>query len=198
MIFRLAISVIFVTGLAKWFSRSYLNIILGVWFTNEFVAFEIFKNFNEQKNYLIAVSGLLLCISSVLIYKFYKFDPIDANLLINEQAINLTTQYTDTFREYVTLEDFIQEVKVSNTDKSSKKLKENFSMEECEVRILKRWKTLSFLQTLRLNGILRMMCISCLIFFKYRIVNKMVVIITIKDEEKLGLFVSIQSLSYFI
>ncbi len=41
---------------------------------------------------------------------------------------------------------------------------------------------------MRLNGMLRMMCITCLIFFKYRIVNKMVVIITIKDEDRLGLF----------
>ena len=69
-------------------------------------------------------------------------------------------------------------------------------MLEYETRILKRWKTLSFLQTLRLNGIIRMMIISCLIFFKYRIVNKMVVIITIKKEEdkpeeqKQSLFVS--------
>ena len=67
-------------------------------------------------------------------------------------------------------------------------------MLEYETRILKRWKTLSFLQTLRLNGIIRMMIISCLIFFKYRIVNKMAVIITIKneedktDEQKLSLF----------
>jgi hypothetical protein len=63
-------------------------------------------------------------------------------------------------------------------------------MLEYETRILKRWKTLSFLQTLRLNGIIRMMIISCLIFFKYRIVNKMVVLITIKEEQKQSLFVS--------
>lgn len=44
VVFRLGISIIFVTGIAKWFSRSYLNIILGVWFTNEFIAFEIFKS----------------------------------------------------------------------------------------------------------------------------------------------------------
>lgn len=50
---------------------------------------------------------------------------------------------------------------------------------------------MSFLQTLRLNGIVRMMFISCLIFFKYRIVNKMVVIVTYKDMDRLGLFVSI-------
>lgn len=89
----------------------------------------------------------------------------------------------------MTLDDFMQEVKVSNKDRSSKKLKDNnISVGEYETRILKRWKTLSFLQTLRLNGIVRMMFISCLIFFKYRIVNKMVVIVTKKDENRLGLF----------
>ena len=145
------------------------------------------------------ISGFVLCASSLLIYKFYKFDPIDANLLINEQAINLTTQFTDNFREYVTLDDFMQEVKVSNKDRSSKKLKDNnISVGEYETRILKRWKTLSFLQTLRLNGIVRMMFISCLIFFKYRIVNKMVVIVTKKDENRLGLFVRISFISLYI
>ncbi len=72
---------------------------------------------------------------------------------------------------------------MSNIDKSSKKFKDESYMIEYETRILKRWKTLSFLQTLRLNGIIRMMIISCLIFFKYRIVNKMAVIISIKNEE---------------
>ena len=28
---------------------------------------------------------------AVLIYKFYNLDPIDANLIIHEQAINLTS-----------------------------------------------------------------------------------------------------------
>jgi hypothetical protein len=190
----LGISIIFITGLAKWFSRYHLLIIIGVWLTNEFVAFEIFKNLESAKNELLTISGVLLCLSSILIYKFYKFDPIDANLLINEQAIYLTTQYTDTFREYVTLEEFLNEMKMSNIDKSSKKFKDESYMIEYETRILKRWKTLSFLQTLRLNGIIRMMIISCLIFFKYRIVNKMAVIISIKNEEdkpdgqKLSLF----------
>ena len=93
----------------------------------------------------------------------------------------------------------MQEVKVSNKDRSSKKLKDNnISVGEYETRILKRWKTLSFLQTLRLNGIVRMMFISCLIFFKYRIVNKMVVIVTKKDENRLGLFVRISFISLYI
>ena len=99
----------------------------------------------------------------------------------------------------MTLDDFMQEVKVSNKDRSSKKLKDNnISVGEYETRILKRWKTLSFLQTLRLNGIVRMMFISCLIFFKYRIVNKMVVIVTKKDENRLGLFVRISFISLYI
>ena len=88
---------------------------------------------------------------------------------------------------------------MSKTDRSTKKLNDNNKSEsEYETRILKRWKTLSFLQTLRLNGIVRMMFISCLIFFKYRIVNKMVVIVTKRDDNKLGLFVSIIFTSPFL
>lgn len=54
----------------------------------------------------------MLLVSAIAIYKgFYKLDPIDAELIINEQAINLTSQYTETFRTYVGLDDFIQEMK---------------------------------------------------------------------------------------
>lgn len=56
--------------------------------------------------------GLLCC--AFVIYKFYRLDPIDQELIINEQAINLTSQYTDNFRTYVHLDDFIQEIKMSN------------------------------------------------------------------------------------
>jgi hypothetical protein len=55
--------------------------------------------------------GLLGC--AVLVYKFYRLDPIDQELIINEQAINLTSQYTENFRTYVHLDDFIQELKIS-------------------------------------------------------------------------------------
>jgi len=47
---------------------------------------------------MIAVSGGLLLVSCYFIYYNYRLDPIDADLIINEQAINLTSQYTDTFR----------------------------------------------------------------------------------------------------
>ena len=49
--------------------------------------------------------GLLGC--AVLVYKFYRLDPIDQELIINEQAINLTSQYTENFRTYFHLDDFI-------------------------------------------------------------------------------------------
>ena len=59
------------------------------------------------------MSGICLIVSAFLIHKFYRLDPIDQELIINEQAINLTSQYTDNFRTYVNLDDFIQELKNS-------------------------------------------------------------------------------------
>jgi hypothetical protein len=119
VLLRLAISTIFITGLAKWFSRSYLHLVIGAWFTNEFVAFEMYRWLQyykdnqsiDYKNILIAVSGGLLLVSCYFIYYHYKLDPIDAELIINEQAINLTSQYTNTFRTEIQLENFIQEMK---------------------------------------------------------------------------------------
>ena len=53
--------------------------------------------------------GLLGCV--YLLRRYYRFDPIDAGLLVNEQAINLTSQHTEYFRTYITLDDFIEAVK---------------------------------------------------------------------------------------
>jgi len=49
----------------------------------------------------------MLFVCAALIYFFYRLDPIDQNLIINEQAINLTSQYTDNFRTQILLDDFI-------------------------------------------------------------------------------------------
>ena len=42
-----------------------------------------------------------------LMVKYYRIDPIDCGLLVNEQAINLTSQYTEEVREHVILDQFI-------------------------------------------------------------------------------------------
>ena len=49
----------------------------------------------------------------MVIHKFYKIDPIDADMIINEQAINLTSQHTDNFRVLVLVDDFFEEMKNS-------------------------------------------------------------------------------------
>ena len=43
------------------------------------------------KNGLLILSGILLIFMSILILIKYKLDPIDQNLIIHEQAINLTS-----------------------------------------------------------------------------------------------------------
>ena len=45
-----------------------------------------------------------------------------------------------------------------------------------ENKILKRWRTPSMLETLRLTGVLRMLICTTVLFFKYRILNKFVII----------------------
>ena len=71
------------------------------------MAFLIYRFFKDEKEILILGSGVLLLGCAVLVYKFYRLDPIDQELIINEQAINLTSQYTENFRTYVHLDDFI-------------------------------------------------------------------------------------------
>ena len=86
----------------------------------------------------------------MVFYKFVKFDPIDADMIINEQAINLTSQHTDNFRNLVTVEDFFEEIKnTSNSIRDDSTRQELFDR-----RILKRWKTPSLLETLRLDYVL--------------------------------------------
>jgi len=86
----------------------------------------------------------------VVFYKFVKFDPIDADMIINEQAINLTSQHTDNFRNLVMVEDFFEEIKnTSNSIRDDSTRQELFDR-----RILKRWKTPSLLETLRLDYVL--------------------------------------------
>jgi hypothetical protein len=71
------------------------------------LAFLIYRFFKDEKEILILGSGVFLLGCAVLVYKFYRLDPIDQELIINEQAINLTSQYTENFRTYVHLDDFI-------------------------------------------------------------------------------------------
>lgn len=52
-----------------------------------------------KDEYLYMSSGLALMMLSYVLIKRYRMDPIDAGVLVNEQAINLTSQYTDEVRD---------------------------------------------------------------------------------------------------
>jgi len=82
-----------------------------MWFTNEVIAFGVTYIFKDHKDYFLAVSGVFLVGLAFLLIKIVRFDPIDADMIINEQAINLTSQHTETFRNLVMLEDFKEEMK---------------------------------------------------------------------------------------
>ncbi|TNV81983.1 hypothetical protein FGO68_gene8284 [Halteria grandinella] len=64
-------------------------------------------------------------------------------------------------------------------------------MIQYEEKILKRWKTPSMLQTLRLPGVRRMLLCTICLFFKYRILNKFIVIMITKipaNQKYIGFF----------
>jgi hypothetical protein len=64
-----------------------------------------------KDEYLYVVSGSLMLLMALLFKKYFTLDPIDAGLIINEQAMNLTSQYTDEVREQVTTTKFFEEVR---------------------------------------------------------------------------------------
>jgi len=47
--------------------------------------------YTVKDEFLYIVSGSLLVILSYVLLRFYRVDPIDAGLILNEQAINLTS-----------------------------------------------------------------------------------------------------------
>ena len=51
-------------------------------FINRFVVFD---------EYQYIISGVAMVIMSALMFKYYRIDPIDSDLLLNEQAINMTS-----------------------------------------------------------------------------------------------------------
>ncbi len=119
--FKFSLTTIFIIALAKWFSRMhlplifvikfpYLLLVQGLWFTNEAVSMFININFRSDEYWYI-LSGVGMVILSVVMFKHYTIDPIDSELLINEQAINMTSQFTNEVREEILLDDFLDEVR---------------------------------------------------------------------------------------
>jgi len=61
---------------------------------------------------------------------------------------------------------------------SMEKQKLAMTLNDHQEKVLRRWKTPSLLQTLRINGVLPMIVSTTCLFFKYRILNKLVVVIS--------------------
>jgi sugar phosphate permease len=90
--------IVFVITLAKWYSRAQLALVFGLWFTNEAVAAAC-NLFVTADEYTYITSGILMVILSAFYPKYYTLDPNDCGLIINEQAINLTSQFANEVRE---------------------------------------------------------------------------------------------------
>lgn len=123
----------------------------------------------ESTNVNILISGMIVTLLSYIFYKFYTFDPIDCGVIIHEQALGLTSR--DSMQEILTVEDYIiQKIKSENNEES------NIEIDEDQIEyMLKRWKTPSFIKLISQQGVIDMTICSCLIFFKFRIVNKAII-----------------------
>lgn len=121
----------------------------------------------------------------------FRIDPIDAGLIINEQAINLTSQYTDEVRDKVEVSQFLEDVRSLEKNlhfyklppgilKGGRSIKDaDLSVEGEKVireiethQILKRWKSPSIIDALNYQNVFRFLIFNIVIFFKFRVVNK--------------------------
>lgn len=119
-----------------------------------------------KDEYLYIVSGSLLVVISYIIWRFYRVDPIDSGLILNEQAINLTSQYSDEVRNALSMSDFVKDLRSDarrtelyrvggNTIKvngSTQDMTMHLSEEKLrdieETQVLKRWKSPSIIEAL--------------------------------------------------
>eukprot|EP00347_Sterkiella_histriomuscorum_P017047 403350864 len=174
-----------------------LGKIVGSWFTNEYLSFKISELLQDSRGILLMISGGVLLLLSLIMLKYFRIDPIDQGYLLNEQALNLTSQFNDQIVSHIKVQEFIQISKVqrsgdytpllsqqANQLKSiSLKQKEQQDDQEIIESILKRWETPSFSETISKKGVKSMLAITTIIFFKYRIVNKIQVAhITLQSE----------------
>lgn len=60
---------------------------------------------------LYIISGSLMVALSFVMLRYYRVDPIDAGLILNEQAINVTSQYSDEVRSQLSMSEFVNELR---------------------------------------------------------------------------------------
>jgi hypothetical protein len=87
-----------------------------VWISNEYFGHLISErliNNDKERDLLLMISGGLFALMALLYFKLFKIDPIDSNIIINEQAINLTSKHSPNVQEVILLETFIDTCKVT-------------------------------------------------------------------------------------
>lgn len=70
---------------------------------------EEFKICLQQESFYGIISCIITFVLGVVMLKVYSFDPLDRNLIINEQATYLTSKYTD-IRKICSVPRFLEEV----------------------------------------------------------------------------------------
>ena len=60
---------------------------------------------------LYIISGSLMVALSFVMLRYYRVDPIDAGLILNEQAINVTSQYSDEVRSQLSMSEFVNDLR---------------------------------------------------------------------------------------
>jgi hypothetical protein len=170
-------------------------LVFGLWFLNEGAASLISMSIKEDE-YLYIISGVLMILISLFFRTYFCIDPIDAGLIIHEQAINLTSQYTNRVREEVTTQTFFNEVRAQDKNvhlycrqTTTKKATQGKSLKDAsqillqqmgeehilkveEYEILRRWQSPSIIEALCYPNALRLLVFCSALFFKYRVVNK--------------------------
>lgn len=63
----------------------------------------------KKESFFGIISCLLLFVLALITLNVYSFDPLDRNLIINEQATYLTSNYTDV-KKIVSVPKFLEEV----------------------------------------------------------------------------------------
>ncbi len=77
-----------------------------------------------------------MIILSVVMFKHYRIDPIDSNLLLNEQSINLTSYFTNEVRKQIHLDEFMNEVR--QNEKNTRIYKEVMNNHEKSMKMLSK------------------------------------------------------------
>lgn len=144
------------------------------------------------RDVLYVISGPLLVVMAFGLKSSFRIDPMDAGLILNQQATHLTSKYTDHQRDQVELAEFIDEVrsceknfelysknggvvpggrKIKDLDVGSNKGRKKLRAIE-DTHILRRWRSPSIAEVINYHNVIRYIVFNTAIYFKFRVVNK--------------------------